>query len=159
MRRTDSPPPVNATVAREERDVRIPVILWFGFWLVVASVVIYFAMWGLFRLFAAQERNRQPPLASGIAANLQRTPSEPRLEPLPLVPRAALRASEDARLSSYGWVDRQGGVARIPIDRAMELIVRTGVPGGKPFPPAPAEAPAATPPAAGAAASPGAAPR
>jgi hypothetical protein len=25
------------------------------------------------------------------------------------------------RLGSYGWVDRSGGVVRIPIDRAMEL--------------------------------------
>jgi len=135
-------PPLNANVSREERDVRISAILWFGFWLLVSAVVIHVAIWGLFRLFAAQERTGQRTLAPGVAASLQRTPREPRLEPLPLAPRAALRASEDARLSSYGWVDRANGVARIPIDRAMELIVQTGVPGGKPLPPPPAEAPA-----------------
>lgn len=157
MRPTDLDAPVNVNVAREERDVRISAVLWFGFWLFVAAVLIHLAMWGVFRLFAAQERSGQRALAPGVAASLKRTPADPRLEPLPLAPRAALRASEDALLSSYGWVDRPNGVARIPIDRAMELIVQTGVPGGKPLLPPPADAPAATPLAAGAAA--GAAPR
>lgn len=157
MRPTDLDTPVNPNVAREERDVRISAILKFGFWLFVVAVLVHLAMLGVFRLFAAQERSRQRPLAPGVAASLKRTPSEPRLEPLPLAPRAALRASEDERLSSYGWVNQTGGVARIPIDRAMDLIVKTGVPGGKPFPPHPAEAPAAA--AAAPASVTGAAPR
>jgi hypothetical protein len=33
------------------------------------------------------------------------------------------RRFEEARLRSYGWVDRPGGVAHIPIDRAMALVV------------------------------------
>lgn len=28
------------------------------------------------------------------------------------------------RLGSYGWVDRRAGVAHIPIDQAMELVVK-----------------------------------
>jgi hypothetical protein len=36
----------------------------------------------------------------------------------------ALRAAAEQRLHSYGWVDRQAGVVHIPIERAMELIVR-----------------------------------
>jgi hypothetical protein len=35
-----------------------------------------------------------------------------------------LRAKEDAELGSYGWVDRKKGIVRIPIDRAMELVVQ-----------------------------------
>jgi hypothetical protein len=34
-----------------------------------------------------------------------------------------LRAREDAILNNYGWVDREAGVVRIPIERAMELVV------------------------------------
>ena len=139
---------VNASVAREERDVRVSAVLWFGFWLFVLAIAVHLAMWGLFRLFAAQERAGQRELAPGVAASLRRTPAEPRLEPLPLVPRQALRAAEDARLSSYGWVSRSGGVARIPVDRAMELIVEHGVPGGRPFPP-PTPEPGPAPGAAG----------
>jgi hypothetical protein len=35
----------------------------------------------------------------------------------------AQRRDEEARLRTYGWVDRRSGVAHIPIERAMGLIV------------------------------------
>jgi len=31
--------------------------------------------------------------------------------------------NQEKQLHSYGWVDEKDGVARIPIERAMELIV------------------------------------
>ncbi len=34
----------------------------------------------------------------------------------------AWREAAHRRLASYGWVDRQKGVAHIPIDRAYELV-------------------------------------
>lgn len=142
MRPTDPHPPEKANVAYEKRDARVSAVLWFGFWLFVLGGVVQLGMWGLFRLFAAQARSEQRVLEPNVAASLKRTPSEPRLEPLPLAPRQALRATEDARLSRYDWVDRSGGVVRIPIDRAMQLIVERGVPGGKPFPAAIAAPPA-----------------
>ena len=39
-----------------------------------------------------------------------------------------LRATEDAILTSYGWVDRQKGIVRIPIDRAIDLVLQRGLP-------------------------------
>src|SRR5882724_13640291 len=74
--------------------------------------------------------------------------------------RAEARAKKlnDARnaatgeLNSYAWVDKGKGVARIPIDRAMQLTLRD-LASKKPEPanpiatPAEAAAPAASPPA------------
>lgn len=34
-----------------------------------------------------------------------------------------LRADEAERLGGYAWVDKGKGVVRIPVDRAMELLV------------------------------------
>ncbi|HEY6003314.1 MAG TPA: hypothetical protein VIV57_10610 [Anaeromyxobacter sp.] len=34
------------------------------------------------------------------------------------------REARYERLGSYGWVDRRSGVAHIPIDQAMELVVK-----------------------------------
>ncbi len=34
-----------------------------------------------------------------------------------------LRAQQRRVLAHYGWVDRRAGIARIPIERAMELVV------------------------------------
>src|SRR5207247_4662310 len=38
------------------------------------------------------------------------------------------RMQEEQTLNSYGWVDQQNGVVRIPIDRAMQLIAERGLP-------------------------------
>lgn len=39
-----------------------------------------------------------------------------------------LHAQEDRLLGSYGWVDRAHGVVHIPIDQAMELVLKRGLP-------------------------------
>ena len=41
------------------------------------------------------------------------------------------RYQQDETLASYGWVDQNGGVVRIPIDRAMELQLQRGFPTRK----------------------------
>lgn len=37
---------------------------------------------------------------------------------------AKLRAEQQENLNRFGWVDEKGGVVSIPIDRAMEAVVR-----------------------------------
>ena len=46
---------------------------------------------------------------------------------------AAIDALAHERLDGYGWTDRAHGVVRVPIDRAMELVAREGLParGGR----------------------------
>jgi hypothetical protein len=94
-------------------------------------------MWGLFRVLLHREDRVDVPVPAMVAASLRRTPPEPRLEANPLEPRRRMRAREDAVLTTYGWVDRQTGVARIPIGRAMELLVKNGLPPSKPVMPVP----------------------
>jgi hypothetical protein len=55
-------------------------------------------------------------------------PPEPRLQEHPREDLSELRAREDEILSSYGWVDRNAGVVRIPIDAAMKLTLERGLP-------------------------------
>jgi hypothetical protein len=35
-----------------------------------------------------------------------------------------LRAREEAFLTEYAWIDREAGVARVPIQRAMEILAQ-----------------------------------
>ena len=35
---------------------------------------------------------------------------------------------EEAKLQSYGWVDKDSGETRIPIERAMEIVAARGLP-------------------------------
>ena len=42
--------------------------------------------------------------------------------------RMSLYRTQNVELNSYGWVDRTNGIVRIPIDRAMDLILQRGLP-------------------------------
>ena len=55
-------------------------------------------------------------------------PPEPRLQSDPATDLRRWRAEEDAALRSYSWADRSRGVVRIPLERAMELVLKRGLP-------------------------------
>ena len=78
---------------------------------------------------------------------------------LQVTPAADLRgylSQENQTLDTYGWVDEKAGIVRIPIDRAMELLLKEGFPveaapnATAPPPGVPGAAPAGTKPSAGA---------
>src|SRR5882762_4667712 len=54
------------------------------------------------------------------------------------------RKAASQELNSYAWVDKGKGIARIPVDRAMELTLRD-LASKKPAPANPIETPAQTP--------------
>ena len=54
--------------------------------------------------------------------------STPRLEIPEGRDRAELEAAARQKLEGYGWADRQAGRVRVPIERAMELLVERGWP-------------------------------
>jgi hypothetical protein len=59
-------------------------------------------------------------------------PPEPRLQTNPRLELQEMRAEENAVLQTYGWVDREKGVARMPIDEAMKIVVQRGLPARTP---------------------------
>lgn len=52
--------------------------------------------------------------------------AEPRLQSDPRTDRIGLQAEQEKQLAGYAWVDRDRGLARIPIERAMTLIAGRG---------------------------------
>ena len=134
-------PPTDRPVRNHEaNDVSSRAIIRFGAGLAVATILVAIGMRGLFRILQRREKRVDVPVSTMVSASLRRTPPEPRLEPDPLVPRQRLRASEDATLTTAGWVDRANGVVRIPIERAEELLVQRGLPPAKIATPVPAPA-------------------
>ncbi len=85
-------------------------------------------IWLLFQLFSEREARRATltfPLAAGQE---HRVPPEPRLQADPRRDMRDLRAAEDSVLNSYGWVNKNAGIVRIPIGDAMKLTVQRGLP-------------------------------
>jgi hypothetical protein len=116
-------------VTHEASDVNIRAILIFAGGLLALAAVVYFVVWLLFGYFDRRETRasgvRTYPLAVGQE---HRLPPEPRLQTNPRQDLKDLRDSEDTLLKSYRWVDRNGGVVRIPIDEAMKLTLQRGLP-------------------------------
>jgi hypothetical protein len=117
----------NPDVQHETSDVNIRAILGFGLGLIVAGIFIHFGVWLLFMFFASREARvpREFPLAAGQENRLA---PEPRLQTNPRQDLRNMRKEEDDILGSYGWVDRNDGVVRIPIGEAMKLVVERGLP-------------------------------
>jgi hypothetical protein len=110
----------------EERDIRLRPIIVMGIGLVVLAGASLLAMVLLFDYLAARRVELAPPPSPILETG--RPPPEPRLQTSPQQDMRVMRRQEDAMLQSYSWVDRQAGVVRIPIARAMEILVERGLP-------------------------------
>lgn len=61
----------------------------------------------------------------------ERGPPAPRLQEDPSAELDRLEESR-VRLHGFGWVDREAGIAHIPIDAAMDLLAKRGWPHSDP---------------------------
>ncbi|MBZ5697436.1 MAG: hypothetical protein LAN18_02685 [Acidobacteriia bacterium] len=110
-------------------------IAYLGFLLVFALLLF----WGLLRYVSAHQAG--PALASPFAGNRQ-TPPVPRLQVNPRQDWLNFRAKQLQSLESYGWENRDTQTVRIPIERAMDLLLEKGLPVAKDTPAVEAEKPA-----------------
>jgi hypothetical protein len=119
---------VNPGVSHETSDVNIRAILAFGAALFAVAVAVHVLIYGMFGYFDSREGIQAPAEYPLAASQGHREPPEPRLQTDPRQDLADMRAKEDEQLQSYGWVDKNAGVVRIPIDAAMKLTLERGLP-------------------------------
>jgi hypothetical protein len=117
---------------RQVAHARAPLSAWFG-------IVLLFALFGVIVLAIIGPTPR--------GTDYEETRAKKRVENL-----KTLREEADKALTTYGWIDKNKGVARIPVERAMELTV-ADLAKQKPAPAGPIATPEAQA-TAGAAASP-----
>lgn len=134
----------NPETHHEESDVNVRALIWFFVIFVIAAVLIHFAVWFLYKQFASAERKGSERLtAIATPADASVPKNQPLLQPFPrksdgkvLAPQrttpvtdlSEMRREESEKLSSYGWVDQQHGVVRMPISVAKQLVVQRGLP-------------------------------
>lgn len=58
----------------------------------------------------------------------QALPPLPRLQVYPPQDWQTFQAQQQTELSSYGWLDRAQGIVRIPIDQAIDDVLKEGLP-------------------------------
>lgn len=101
--------------------------------LTIASIAIVAlvqtGLWGGLK-WAREQREKQVSTAifPGREAIQPEQFPEPRLEVRYDEEIAKVRAEEEALIGHYTWVDRKAGIARIPVDRALEILAERGLP-------------------------------
>jgi len=96
---------------------------------VAASLLVSLGIYNL--TMPPPEKMRQK---TGPVNAVQPIPDAPILQVNPALDMREFRIKEDSTLHQYGWVDQSRGIARIPIERAMDLVLEKGLPARQPPP-------------------------
>ena len=124
-------PSTHPKVRYEKSDAHVGAIIAFGVLLAVLGLIVQASAGWLFDCLKVREQQKYRPLPSLAAKERARLPRDldkipqPRLQESEPVDLAKLRQAEDSLLNSYGWVDREKGIVRIPIDEAMRRLAES----------------------------------
>jgi hypothetical protein len=129
---------VNPETRHEDSDVNVHALLWAVVIFIVLAAVTHVVLYLQFHAYARHFRkdSSQPLTRMARPSNV---PPTPRLQPFPndkvppnastpLTDMADMRAAEEKDLNTPGWVDKQKGVVRLPIETAKQLVVQRGLP-------------------------------
>jgi len=127
----------------EHEDLSPLGVFYFLGGLAIVGITIYFILVGMYRFLDSYDRRHQSvvnPMAvkTGVNPNVM-TPREIQQQIDKTFPKPVLEYSErtqfiqeleneDKALESYDWVDQKAGIARIPIEQAMDLVAQRGLP-------------------------------
>ncbi len=105
----------------ETSDLDPKYIAYFAAVLVVVGVLVHIVLWWMFHQFEEQQARREnrPTLFEA-----SRPAPQPKLQISPQDDLQEFVRKENEILTTYGWVDREKGIARIPIGRAMQLFLQ-----------------------------------
>lgn len=93
---------------------------------IVTAVIIHLALVGYASLLGAQHRHFGR--VDQVRPNQVPAYPAPALQVNPQVDLQTYRTRADHDLNRYGWIDQGHGVAKIPIERAMDLLLARGLP-------------------------------
>jgi hypothetical protein len=131
----------NPDITHEVSDVNTRGILWFVLFLaglILIALLLLRGMYNVFESWAVKEEGEKPVMAR---TSEERLPPEPRLQAAPgykvegqnlelKEPQAewkVVRRKWDEELNSYGVVDPDQKIGRIPIDDAIKQVAREGI--------------------------------
>jgi hypothetical protein len=112
------------TVRHEHADVNIWAVGRFGIALVFLCILSLGLLFGLFKYFESSVGGSLPDLN----VDARRLPPQPQLQKAPIQDLQEMRAAEDQLLNSYGWVDQSKGIVRVPINQAIDMLAKRGLP-------------------------------
>ena len=126
--------PRHSDVSFEERDVKVGTIYWYLIALglaTVAALIISIFVYRFTSSLAASSDVLPPPSRAALGKDY---PPEPRLQGVPGHEfdaqkdlRNKVKADLDAN-EKLEWIDKNAGIAQIPVEDAMKIIAEKGLP-------------------------------
>jgi hypothetical protein len=155
----------------EASDVNIKIIVGSGVFLVISGIIIHLLLYGMYKVLDRTMENLNPPpnpmmkvekpvdastmsaeTQAETAKRLNRTFGGNALNPMLQIDDAhdmdMMRKAQNAQMGKYQWMNQNTGSVRIPVERAIDLIVERGLPNVPMLPPGKAVATAGTAPGA-----------
>ena len=119
--------PVLGARGYEHRDLSVGWIFGIVLFLACCGVMIHLMLAALLEQFSGKPTpgDRWQPERTSVRS---RPGPGPQLQISARMDLRYFRAQEDKQLTNYGWVDRKSGIVRLPIERAMELVLQEGLP-------------------------------
>jgi hypothetical protein len=122
-------PRTDLQASYELSDLRPGYVAFFGIGLAVVLVIAVVTASLIVHYKTVQHARQDTPIPR-LAREREAMP-EPRLQVAAPNELRQLRAAEEAALNSYGWVDKDTGIVKIPVDRAMEILAKKDLPARK----------------------------
>jgi hypothetical protein len=113
---------------RHETHEAVPrYVLYFASAIAIAVILGFVVSWWTLDYFK-NHQHYPPPQSSISRGRVLPPPGIPQLQAHPDTDLQGYLKEQRQMLDSYGWVDRKNGVVRIPIQRAMTILLQRGLP-------------------------------
>ncbi|MBI3211017.1 MAG: hypothetical protein HYZ37_19195 [Candidatus Solibacter usitatus] len=108
----------------EASDANIPLVVktTIGILVMVVACMVIAAFQFKFELA------EMPPEEETIFSNKDKLPPQPRLQASPAKDLASFKEQQAHRLESFSWADKENEIAAIPVDKAMDMVLKQGLP-------------------------------
>ena len=115
-----------ATPGYETRDANAGGVFKFLAALGIVLVVTGLVCWGLFRFFSSHDVDQAA--SESPFADTRQLPLGPQLQVNPREDWLKFREDQKKSMETYAWENQTAGIIRVPIEEAMELLVKKGLP-------------------------------
>lgn len=110
----------------ETRDVNFRAILMLALGTLAGAAIVHVSLWFLLLRYQTIATTNDPQLSP--LATERVVPPSPRLQNTPNLDYDDYRDAQQELLSNYGWADENQQVVRIPVARAIDLLLTRGLP-------------------------------
>jgi hypothetical protein len=116
-----------STTGHEANSLRVRGLVLFAAALVGVTALVLFVLAPVMSGFSSEEKSLEALAVPRFAGDSAQFPS-PKIEADPTAELTKMKKEDLGRLAEYGWIDRKAGIAHIPVDRAIEILAKTGLP-------------------------------